>query len=271
MSTRPRLKAKSNLPPIVQAWNKLDKNQTEWPVLVMSFARELLKGRDMFTNAGKHDDRRFHDWLTALADQHPEFELSHQDRAAYINLAEHEEVAIEVLGKTDRRSVRLIWEEEVQPKVELFQREENPESVTDDDGTENDTEHSEKAAPEQRGPVEVDHKIAKVGEALEITISVPWKVVCLAHPDCAGPSNNASAIADAKRYLEGVMRKFLEDFGAKLQDDAVKAVERAATEKELRAKQEANLPEVSKQARAQLSELRAKMIRDRHADASDTS
>jgi hypothetical protein len=61
-------------------------------------------------------DREFGERLTKNG--YGENRISRQDRAALINMAEHPDLAREVLEQTHRQSYRLIWEEEIQPELE---------------------------------------------------------------------------------------------------------------------------------------------------------
>src|SRR5262245_24343474 len=62
-------------------------------------------------------DQAFGTWLTDNG--YGETRITRQDRSALLNMAEHPNVTREVLQQTHRRSWRLIWEEEIQPRSRL--------------------------------------------------------------------------------------------------------------------------------------------------------
>src|SRR5262249_29543905 len=60
-------------------------------------------------------DQAFGTWLTTNG--YGEDRITRHDRAALLNMAIHPERTREVLNQTHRRSWRLIWEEEIQPRL----------------------------------------------------------------------------------------------------------------------------------------------------------
>ena len=60
-------------------------------------------------------DQAFGKWLTENG--YGEDRITRHDRSALLNMAEHLNVTREVLEQTHRRSWRLIWEEEIQPRL----------------------------------------------------------------------------------------------------------------------------------------------------------
>lgn len=75
---------------------------------ILALALELKAGRDEFDN-----NSAFSEWLDANGCS----DLVPHDRAALLNMADHIDMARKVLEVTKRRSVRLIWDEEIKPLV----------------------------------------------------------------------------------------------------------------------------------------------------------
>jgi hypothetical protein len=86
------------------------KNRDDFPKVTLDLAAALCRLRD----AVGGDDRAFGALLDAngLAS-----EISHQDRAALIQIGRHAKVAAPILQRTTSRSPRLIWENELRPRV----------------------------------------------------------------------------------------------------------------------------------------------------------
>src|SRR5262245_9772458 len=84
-----------------EAWSALQRNEGDWPKLVLGVAQALRAGREAFRNVatGEVDDRAFGHWLdeNALAD------IPKGDRAALLKLAElPEPQALAMLKRTER-------------------------------------------------------------------------------------------------------------------------------------------------------------------------
>jgi hypothetical protein len=97
---------------IARAGTKAEEDgRAAWRNGTMKLYGALLVGRELHQN----DNNAFRTWLRdiGLGDDF----LSAKDRWALLNMAEHPEVAERVLATTQRRSWRLIWEEEVRPAI----------------------------------------------------------------------------------------------------------------------------------------------------------
>jgi hypothetical protein len=94
---------------ISQLLDRVDANKAEFVELTMQLAAKLKEARDRFPN-----NQNFRQWLfeVELIER-----VNEHDRAALINMGRHPEIARIVLQETDRRSWRLIWEEEIQPRL----------------------------------------------------------------------------------------------------------------------------------------------------------
>jgi hypothetical protein len=97
---------------------------------------------DLLHDARKRfsSDQAFGKWLTDSG--YGEERIKRQDRAALLNMAEHPDLAREVLKQTHRRSWRLIWEEEIQPRLLTAGQ------PADGEGTEAPAEHADDAPAE---------------------------------------------------------------------------------------------------------------------------
>jgi hypothetical protein len=83
-------------------------HEIKWIESTKELAGLLYEARKRFPS-----NQKFSDWL-----EENRIDLSHQERAALIKLAEHAEVANGVLEFTRRTSWELVWRKEVQPLVE---------------------------------------------------------------------------------------------------------------------------------------------------------
>jgi DNA replication initiation complex subunit (GINS family) len=115
---------------IRQTWGALQDNEDSWNHLqrelqpiqeafadrVMAFAKALRAGREHALTSARNTNpnQAFSTWLKAQNLQH----MGGNDRAAYINIAENEAVALPILRQTKRRSIQLIWREEILPEVQ---------------------------------------------------------------------------------------------------------------------------------------------------------
>ena len=77
--------------------------------IAMAFAKALLAGRNHADgpSARKISNEAFSGWLKANKLDH----IPKNDRACYLNIAEHQELAVPILLKTPSRSPQLIWQE----------------------------------------------------------------------------------------------------------------------------------------------------------------
>jgi len=100
------------------AWRALKDNEEGWPVLVLDLAHKLAALKDQALNVanlkGGNPDHLFSVALT----NHDLDVIDKDTRAALLKFAEHETKALPVLEKTERRSLRLVWAEELQPIAE---------------------------------------------------------------------------------------------------------------------------------------------------------
>jgi len=105
---------KSNL---VLAWEKIQdglQQEAEGTNLWIEGTLELINILDDARNR-LGSDQAFGKWLTENG--YGEDRITRHDRSALLNMAEHLNVTREVLEQTHRRSWRLIWEEEIQPRL----------------------------------------------------------------------------------------------------------------------------------------------------------
>ena len=86
------------------------KAREEWTKATLTLAERLYEARNRFG-----DNQGFSDWLAA--NSLGKETLSHQDRAALINIGEHIDVARDIIEKSDRRSWRLVWDKEIKKVV----------------------------------------------------------------------------------------------------------------------------------------------------------
>ena len=113
-----------------------DADRKAFPVKVMDVAIELWKAkRDITGNAannveGLNKNQRFNRWLDSNGFEN----MDTKTRTALINFGRYEEYAREILETTHRRSVRLIWELELEP--DLIKREIIAPKARDDDEAE---------------------------------------------------------------------------------------------------------------------------------------
>ena len=85
---------------IDQAWQRVQNGESEWVEGSLELAQALAEGRGRYSA-----NKAFGDWLVVNKHDH----VSHQHRAALINLASDLTLAREVLTKTESRSYELIW------------------------------------------------------------------------------------------------------------------------------------------------------------------
>lgn len=99
------------------AWGKIQKGlqqEDEGHKLWIEGTLELI---NILDDARKRfgSDQAFGTWLTDNG--FGENRITRHDRSALLNMAEHPDLTREVLEQTHRRSWRLIWEEEIQPRL----------------------------------------------------------------------------------------------------------------------------------------------------------
>jgi hypothetical protein len=87
---------------------RVEQSQIEWIEATLDLAVTLKEARDRFQS-----NQQFSIWL---AENEIDL-LGHQDRAALINMAGNATLTRLVLQETQRRSWRLIWEEEIMPRL----------------------------------------------------------------------------------------------------------------------------------------------------------
>src|SRR5262245_8142650 len=92
----------------------------QWIEKTITLALELKAVRDEC-----HSNQEFSVWLA----ENDCDDLSKNTRAALINIAEHLELSREVLQITDRRSVELIWDKEIKPKIAATSSERSEDDV----------------------------------------------------------------------------------------------------------------------------------------------
>jgi hypothetical protein len=102
---------------LARAWDKTQtglKQETAGRALWVEGTMELVQVLD---EARKEhpSDQEFGGWLSSKG--YGEDRISSQDRAALLNMALNLDLTREILKQTIRRSWRLIWEEEIQPRL----------------------------------------------------------------------------------------------------------------------------------------------------------
>jgi len=86
----------------------VEKSLIDFAESTMRLAHALRAAREFFS-----DNSSFGKWMS----ENGLDVISHQDRAALINMAINEELSKEVLLETRRRSWQLVWVKEIQPKI----------------------------------------------------------------------------------------------------------------------------------------------------------
>lgn len=226
--TKPRLAIpRAHLSRLKNAWDALQTNQEDWPKLVMKVAKELKAARDTFTSAGKGDDTAFGKWL-----HENEIVMSHQDRAAFIKLGTWPTEAASVLKSTDRRSIRLIWEQELKPLVEPegeSEHEPDPDEEAQTD-TKADAQTAALAADYDAVKTEVRKGRVKVTFTVEKPKGEDFTVVMVQVPDALvhlamrGEGREANRWDNPKAYVKHLATAIVSDMETQLQADAIEGV-----------------------------------------------
>jgi hypothetical protein len=163
---------KSSLRRALDAWRNADDvlqvSRGQWVAATLDVAVALKAARDYCGG----DDRAFGIWLVENGCD----DFGHQDRAALINIGEHIEVARKVLSETTSQSVRLIWEDEVKPRLLTFTSagkgtpgaestqqppENNAMTFKNEEAAQNNATNVEAQLPEQVEPVAAAPKAPK--------------------------------------------------------------------------------------------------------------
>jgi hypothetical protein len=92
------------------AWGKIESGNKLWLEGAIELINTLYDARQHFPA-----DQEFGKWLDGNG--YGEERITRNDRAALLNMALNLDVTREVLAETHRRSWRLIWEEEIQPRL----------------------------------------------------------------------------------------------------------------------------------------------------------
>jgi hypothetical protein len=98
----------TNLAPKIRAsLARVNQSRQDWVEATLVLAQALSEARNQFSI-----NQEFSTWLG-----NEQLDIGSNDRAALINMAAHLEIVREVLSQTERWSWRLIWLEEVQPRL----------------------------------------------------------------------------------------------------------------------------------------------------------
>lgn len=150
------------------ALNRWRSATEEWIEATLALASKLLEARNQHPS-----NKAFGVWLA----QEELLDLSDDDRAALIGMAQHLSLSRSVLKETDRRSVRLIWLESIKPQIDLSSQccEDNtqlskaPELSTSPDKHENSTSGNEKKPEAPKVEVSTRSPLAGFKRADEVS------------------------------------------------------------------------------------------------------
>ena len=90
---------------IRKSWNYEEVDRERWAVRTLARSARMLKVRNSINS-----DTEFGWWL-----KDNDINMNRDTVAAHLGMARNPELALEVLSKTDRRSIRYIWLEEMKP------------------------------------------------------------------------------------------------------------------------------------------------------------